>query len=161
LGWYIVLIRNNSYWVFSEPEKQVFRFAMTSRSKSFTWSKKNNVKWWIYGAPVGYTGLRRDPSITRGGLDADQWCVRLSMRSPTVYGKKICGAATASTSGQRFGILYTVSGTDSRGDPIYSQIWWVCWRKCKQLQLLCVDNLLRGRAQMSDPKHLIGLYYIL
>ena len=41
-------------------------------------------------------GLRRvrgDPSITRGGLDADQWCVRISMRSPTVYGKKICGGA--------------------------------------------------------------------
>jgi hypothetical protein len=66
-----------------------------NRSPFYTWSKKKNVKWWIYSALVGYAGLRRDPSITRGGLDADQWCVRLSMRSPTVYGKKICSGASA------------------------------------------------------------------
>jgi hypothetical protein len=39
----------------------------------------------------GLHRVRSEPSITRRGLDADQWCVRLSMRSPTVYGKKICG----------------------------------------------------------------------
>jgi hypothetical protein len=38
----------------------------------------------------GLCRVGRDRSITRGGLDADQWCVQLSMRSPTVYGKN-CG----------------------------------------------------------------------
>jgi hypothetical protein len=96
LKWYIVLTRNNSSWGFSEPEKQVCRFTMASRSKSFIFlhvveeEQRGVMDIWCTN------GLRRDSSITRGGLDVDQWCVRLSMRSPTVYGKKICGGAQRS-----------------------------------------------------------------
>jgi hypothetical protein len=96
LRWYIVLTRNNSSWGFSEPEKQVCRFTMASRSKSFIFlhvaeeEERGVMDIWCTN------GLRRDSSITRGGLDVDQWCVRLSMRSSTVYGKKICGGAQGS-----------------------------------------------------------------
>jgi hypothetical protein len=95
LGWYTVLTRNNSSWVFSEPEKQVCRYTMASRRKLFIFlhvvkeEQRGVIDIWCTS---GLRRVRRDPSITRGGLDADQWCVRLSMRSPTVYGKKICAA---------------------------------------------------------------------
>jgi hypothetical protein len=93
LGWYTVLTRNNSSWVFSEPEKEVWRYTIASRRKSFIFlhvvkeEQRGVMDIWCTS---GLRRVRRDPSITRGGLDADQWCVRLSMRSPTVYGKKIC-----------------------------------------------------------------------
>jgi hypothetical protein len=91
LGWYIVLTRNNSSWVFSEPEKQVCRFTMASRSKSFNIlhvvekEQRGVMDIWCTS---GLRRVRRNPSITRGGLNADEWCVRLSMRSPTVYTEK-------------------------------------------------------------------------
>jgi hypothetical protein len=89
----LYLTRNNSSWVFSEPEKQVCRFTMASRSKSFIFlhvvedEQREVMDIWCTS---GLRRVRRDLSITRGGLDADQWWVRLSMRSPTVYGKNIC-----------------------------------------------------------------------
>jgi hypothetical protein len=84
LGWYIVLTRNNSSWVFSEPEKQVCRFAMASRvvsrSKSLIFLhvvEEEQCGVMDIWCTSGLRRIRRDPSITRGGLDY-QWGVRLS-----------------------------------------------------------------------------------
>jgi hypothetical protein len=89
----IVLTCNNSYWVFSGPEKQLRRFAMASRSKSSVhlptrgprrtmWSDVYVYLWVTHTTKGSIDNARR--------LDADQWCVRQSMRSPTVNGKKFC-----------------------------------------------------------------------
>jgi hypothetical protein len=140
---YLFLTRNNSFWVFSEPEKQVCRFTMVSRSISFIFlhvveEQRGVMDIWCTS---GLHRLRREPSITRRGLDADQWCVLLSMRSQTVYGKKfaapledtfrICAGAFKNTniliifSSQ--GELYLCRHCQSR---ICVRCWWLnVWRK--------------------------------
>ena len=115
LGWYIVLTRNNSSWVFSEPEKQVCRFTMASRSKTFIFlhvveeEQREVMDIWCTN------GLRRDPSITRGGLAVDHWCVRLSMRRPTVYGKKICAGERQLRAPEQIG---------ENARPSWLSCWW-------------------------------------
>jgi hypothetical protein len=72
----------NSSWVFSEPKKEVCRFAMASQSKSSNFlhvveeEQCGEMDIWCTS---GLRSVRRHRSITRGDLDADQWCVRLSM----------------------------------------------------------------------------------
>jgi hypothetical protein len=63
LRWYIVLTRNNSSSEDFRNQKNKFVDLLwhreANRSSFYTWSKKNNVEWWIYGAPMGYEGIHR------------------------------------------------------------------------------------------------------
>ena len=65
------------------PEKQVLRFAMASQSKLsiFLHVVEEERGAMNIGVLNGLHRVRRERSITRAGLDGDQLCVRLSMRS--------------------------------------------------------------------------------
>jgi hypothetical protein len=92
----MVLTRNNSSRVFSEPEKQVCRFTMASRSKSFIF---------LHVVEEEQRGCMVHQWVTQGTnglIDNARRPERASMMRPTineestVYGKKICFADIAS-----------------------------------------------------------------